>query len=132
MNNIFTKLSILTLTLFVLSCQHKETKDPCKELDEVDRKMLDMVEQIKDEYKSNRVFLTYFKNSQIYWTQYRNRQVQAIFPPDSPRRKYEYDTGPCKCEVYCDLTEIRIRELQKWLDGVPKSTICRGSYKIKE
>lgn len=128
----FSKIGIPLLLLIIISCEKPATKDPCKELDAVDKKMLDMVEQIKGEYKSDRVFLTYFKNSQIYWTQYRNRQVQAIFPPDSPRRKYEYDTGPCKCEVYRDLTEIRIKELQKWLDGVPKDTNCRGSYKIKE
>lgn len=138
------KLNILVLTALIVLCftrcerekpenNTNEIKflsgDPCKQLDEIDKKMLDMIEQIKEEYKGDKGFILAFNDAQVYWIQYRNRQVKAMFPK-SPR-KYKYDVGECKCKAYRDLTVIRVKELQKWLDGVSPSETCTGSYKIK-
>ena len=113
----------------LLQCAPPEMQTACEQLDEIDLQMLNMIKQIKSEYEHDQKFLAAFNDAQLYWTQYRNRQVKAIFPL-SPN-KYEYNVGECKCEVYRDLTKLRVKELQKWLDGVPENTTCKGSYKVK-
>lgn len=102
--------------------------DPCDALTKVDREMLDLVAEIEKDYKDDEVFITAFKESQIYWTQYRNRQVKAVFPL-SPR-KYDFDVGECKCELMSAMTSARIEELKKWTIGIG-SNHCHGTYKVK-
>ncbi len=113
----------------LLQCAQPDKQTACEQLDEIDLQMLNMIKQIKNEYKHDQKFLAAFNDAQLYWTQYRNRQVKAIFPLTP--NKYEYNVGECKCEVYRDLTKLRVKELQKWLDGVPENTTCKGSYKVK-
>ena len=105
-----------------------EASTPCKQLDEIDLRMLNIIKQIEQEYQHDEIFLFAFNDAQIFWTQYRNRQVKAVFP--LPPKKYDYPVGECKCEIYRDLTELRVKELQKWIDGVPSDITCTGSYKL--
>ncbi len=120
------KIVIFTLIMVLIGCK-QEQKTVCEQFDEVDLEMLTLIDDIKKEYAGKKEFLKAFDDAQIYWIQYRNRQIKAIFP-FSPKQ-YKYDVGDCKCEVYRELTEVRIKELRKWVEGVPKSEICRGSYK---
>jgi uncharacterized protein YecT (DUF1311 family) len=120
---------LLILAAIAISCaKPEEDLTPCDALTQADREMLSLVEQIEAEFQNDKEFITAFKNSQIYWTQYRNRQVKAVYPK-SPK-KYDFDVGACKCELIREMTELRIKELRKWTDGIPESQ-CAGSYKTK-
>ena len=109
-------------------CSEKNELTACQQLDEIDLKMLNIVKQIEQEYQHDEVFIAALKDAQLFWTQYRNRQVKAVFPM-SPKN-YDYEIGECKCEIYRDLTGLRVKELQKWLDGVSAEVTCPGSYKV--
>jgi len=103
-------------------------KTACQQLDEIDLEMLNLVKQIKAEYRDDEVFIAALNDAQTFWTQYKNRQVKAVFPL-SPKN-YDYDVGECKCEIYRDLTVLRVKELQKWIDGVAAEVTCRGTYQV--
>ena len=123
------KFSAFLFVLLLAGCTNTtETLPPCKEYSKADLEMLDLIDQIKEENKEDMVFLKAFDEAQIYWVQYRNRQVKAVFPL-SPR-KYDFNVGDCKCEIYSDLTKLRIEELRKWVVGVPEGN-CAGTYNKK-
>lgn len=119
--------------LFLNSCAEQQEEsinhDFCAQLDAIDLKMLNLIKEIEEKYKADKAFIKAFKDAQVYWVQYRNRHVKAIFPL-SPR-KYAYDVGECKCEVYRDLTQDRVKQLQKWVEGVDEDKTCKGSYHQK-
>lgn len=102
-----------------------DDKTACEQLDEIDRVMLDLIEEIKEKKKDDKLFLTAFKDAQIYWIQYRNRQVKAVFPM-SPN-KYDYNVGECKCAIYRDLTLLRVEELKRWTKETPYTEDCPGT-----
>jgi uncharacterized protein YecT (DUF1311 family) len=120
---------LLVITAITISCaKPEEGLAPCDALTQADREMLDLIEEIENEYQNDKEFITAFKNSQVYWVQYRNRQVKAVYPK-SPK-KYDFDVGACKCELMREMTELRIIELRRWTEGIPESQ-CAGSYKTK-
>ena len=100
----------------------------CQRYDEVDLKMLNTIKQINSEYQNDEKFLYALKEAQIYWIQYRNRQAKAVFTLQP--KQYDYPVGECKCELYTELTLIRIKELERWLKGVSPDEDCPGSYKV--
>ena len=129
----FTLQIALTLSLLFVSCSESskvENSDltVCERYDEIDLKMLNTIKQITAEYQGDEKFLDAFKDAQIYWIQYRNRQIKAVFPLQP--KDYDYDVGACKCELYSELTTIRINELERWLQGVPAEENCAGSFKV--
>ncbi len=112
----------------VSGCSQSPETTACKQLDEIDLEMLNIIKQIEQEYQQDEEFMLALKDAQLFWTQYRNRQVKAVFTK-SPKN-YDYLVGECKCEIYRDLTALRVKELQKWLDGVSPEVTCKGSYKV--
>lgn len=113
-----------------LSCSNQTQENNCQQFDKVDLEMLNMIAVIEKEYQADKAFIKAFKESQIYWIQYRNRHIKAVYPL-SPK-KYNYDVGDCKCIIYRDLTLTRISELKKWIDGVPAEETCQGTYKVRK
>jgi len=84
--------TVIITVFLVISCDTKNDKtesttnywdenvSACQQLDQVDLKMLNMLKEIKKVYKNDKPFIKALENAQIYWIQYRNRQVKAIFP----------------------------------------------------
>lgn len=124
---ISTALTALLINIF-LGCSSPGEVNNCGAFDKVDLEMLNMIAAIEKEYQADKEFIKAFKESQIYWIQYRNRHIKAVYPL-SPK-KYNYDVGDCKCIIYRDLTLTRISELKKWIDGVPANETCQGTYKV--
>jgi len=123
---------ILLTGLTMFSCSDKtsywdENETYCKQLDQVDLKMLNMLETIRTNNKADKEFLRAFNNSQIYWTQYRHMQIKAVFPL-SPN-KYDFNVGECKCKLSRDLTSRRVDDLKKWTSTQEGDVNCLGTYK---
>lgn len=95
--------------------------DPCTQFDEVDRQMLDMVETIKSKHADDAIFLERFKMEQVFWIQYRDRHLRALYPRDWDRhfrKKFGKEVfNPCKCKELTRFTMNRIKELEHWLEG---------------
>ncbi len=120
-------LIAIVVTVGLSACQNKsEAKlDPCTELDQVDKEMLDLLESIKTMHKSEEFFQKRFEMSQVYWIQYRNRHIRALYPKDwdrNYRKEYGKEVfNSCKCKDLIRMTKMRIEELNMWIDGGPSN-----------
>lgn len=122
---------VLLTALLICSCSdnQKDSKqpiidseeisklDPCSQLDVYDRQMLDLYEEVMVKYKDDFDFINWFKQSQIYWVQYKDRHVKSLYPDknDSYKRKYGMQANYCKCEEWTRMTKRRIEDIEVFL-----------------
>lgn len=112
------------ISLFLYSsCNGPEDIDHCSEFDAIDLEMLNLINKIQTKHQDNKRFLSNFNMEQVYWIQYRDNHLRAIYPQDWDR-KYRKEYGkevfnPCKCKEMTRFTKERIKELKLWLKGGP-------------
>jgi uncharacterized protein YecT (DUF1311 family) len=81
------------------------------------------------------LFIIRLKEAQRAWLKYRDAHIEARFPTAKKGDQYsEYGNiyPQCACMELTELTEERIRILEKWLKGTVEGDVCGGSYKIKQ
>jgi len=86
--------------------------------------------KIVEEYKNDTIFLQSLKEAQKQWVKFRDAQVKMKFPPYP-----DADFGmlaQCKDQYLSHLTEIRIKELELWLEPVEEGEVCPGSIRMKD
>jgi uncharacterized protein YecT (DUF1311 family) len=122
--------SICMMALIISSCNQNQTQqDSCKQLDAIDKKMLDTYDQIKTAYNTDERFLSKLNMSQVYWVQYRDRHLEALYP----LKRKEYQEGDwenfteCECDEMVRLTKARIETLNMWLSGGNPYDSCPSS-----
>lgn len=96
----------------------------CAEFDALDARILELIDQVKQEHANDRIFLKAFNMEQVYWIQYRNRRIRSLYPKDwntHYRKKYGKDVfNPCKCKELVRLSEKRIEDLEMYVKGGPR------------
>jgi hypothetical protein len=124
MKAIATTFSItLLLLLGACSSNQEDPYAPCTEFDQLDLKMTSIMDEIREKHANNRLFLKAFEMEHVYWIQYRDRRLRAMYPKDW-NRYYRKEFGKevfnsCKCEEYVRSIKIRIKELEMYLNGGP-------------
>lgn len=86
--------------------------------------------KITEAYQNDTIFLQCLKEAQRQWVKFRDAQVKMKFPPYP-----DADFGmlaQCKDQYLAHLTEIRIKELEVWLEPVEEGEVCPGSIRAKE
>ena len=100
----------------------------CEKLDILDAEMQQLVKEIKTKYRAEQFFNKRFEMSQVYWIQYRDRHLRALYPLDWNtyyRKEYSAETfNECKCEELNRMTINRIRELVMYLGESEKKGKC--------
>ena len=117
---------LLTLIILILnSCRFEKNNevDVCATFDEIDAKIVALMDEIQVKHKDDRPFLDAFNMEQVYWVQYRDRRLRAIYPKKWDQH-YRKNNGkevfnPCKCRELLRLSERRIEDLQMYLIGGP-------------
>lgn len=116
----------LALSLFYLisACNTTSTpENPCEAFDDLEVQLLDRIEQIKSKHSGDREFLRKLDNEQVYWIQYRNRRLRAMYPEDWDRiyrKQFGKETfNSCKCLEMLRMSENRMEDLAYYLDGAP-------------
>ncbi len=107
--------------------------DPCQVLDKVDREMLDLYNEVMEKYADDFDFINWFKQSQIYWVQYKDRYVKSLYPRKNDYYKKEFgkDAGYCKCEEWTRMTRRRIEDIKVFLgEGSERYKHCPTSIKF--
>ncbi|MEM9897364.1 MAG: lysozyme inhibitor LprI family protein [Bacteroidota bacterium] len=124
---------VTALILAISSCNPKDSDENtsdyqrlqkiCAQFDEADRIMLDLINEIKSKHAENSKFLDRFNMEQVYWIQYRDTHLRALYPLDwnrEYRKKFGKEVfNPCKCKELTRFTEQRIAELNLWLEKSP-------------
>ena len=106
------------------SCnQQKEPYADCTNFDELDRQISYIIDQVEGEYAKDDEFLAAFNMEQVYWIQYRDRRLRAMYPKNWDRH-YRKIYGRevfnnCKCLELSRLARTRIKDLKMYLEGIP-------------
>ncbi|REE00481.1 lysozyme inhibitor LprI family protein [Marinoscillum furvescens] len=122
----------LSFLISLAACQknpnNTESKTSCTHYDQVDKEMLDLINKIEQKYAGEKRFIDRLTEAQVYWVQYRDRQVRALFPRDVKDYKKEHGESyfVCKCDELIRLTNLRIAELNRWMEG---SSDCPNSIR---
>lgn len=118
---------VIALALLVGCGQQDGPKNPCTEFDDSDLEMLNLIESIKKKYAHNTLFIQRFEMSQVYWVQYRDRHLRAIYPKDWDR-SYRKENGTeifntCKCQELTRMTKTRVEELNLFMTNGPNDQL---------
>ncbi|GAB4241388.1 MAG: hypothetical protein Tsb0034_18410 [Ekhidna sp.] len=117
------KKYIIALMTLSFSCSSEVTTDPCSAFDRIDREMLDLISEIETKNANKKEFLKAFKMEQVYWIQYRDRHLRAVYPKDWDRyyrKEFGKDVfNPCKCMEMTRMTRRRIEDLQVFTTNSP-------------
>ena len=121
----------LTSSIFCYSQTQREMNTEAYEnYKKADTKLNQVYSQILKEYKSNIVFITYLKNAQRLWIQFRDAEMKAMYPEREDG--YYGSVHPMCWNIYLqELTEERIKKLNIWLLGIEEGDVCNGSVKTK-
>lgn len=94
-----------------------------------DKRLNQVYNQIQLAYRNDKVFLKDLKQAQLAWIMFRDKQVALRYPA---RPGVGTATPMCRFAYTQELTEQRIAELQKWLDGIPEGDVCTGTIRSQQ
>ncbi len=109
-----------------------QDSEPGCDFNQESKKLRAVYDSILTQYKDDTLFIFRLKKAQRAWLKYRDAHIEARFPTakkGSQPSEYGSIYPQCAC---MELTEERIRILEKWLKGTIEGDVCGGSYKIKQ
>ncbi|MEM7108522.1 MAG: hypothetical protein AAF519_09880 [Bacteroidota bacterium] len=114
----------IPIVLIMLACNsQKEEIDPCTEFDQIDKEMLDLMEEIKTKHRTDAIFLKRFEMERVYWNQYRDRRLRSIYPQDWDthyRKKFGKEVfNKCKCKELLRMSKNRLIDLKLYVEEGP-------------
>jgi len=94
-----------------------------------DKELNQVYQKIIQVYKSDTVFLKTMREAQKQWIKFRDAQLKMKYPPYP---NADESTLPmCRYYYLEELTNARIKDLKRWIDGVEEGDVCSGSIKLK-
>ena len=107
--------------------------DAAKEYQKSDKKLNEVYNEILKKYSDDDIFIKLMKKTQKIWIQFRDAQVEMMFPDytDNPYSYYGSVYPMCISSYMTRLTDQRTKELQEWLEGSIDGNVCSGSVKSK-
>ena len=97
-----------------------------KELNVVYQKILNF-----KEYSDDAEFIANLKQSQRIWIQFRDAEMNMMFPHKDETNYYGSIFPMCWNIQLTKLTEERTKTLKIWLEGIEEGDACSGSIKVK-
>ncbi|MBC9910969.1 lysozyme inhibitor LprI family protein [Chitinophaga varians] len=95
-----------------------------KEYKAADKKLNTIYQEILKKYAANKPFINKFKAAQKLWIQFRDAQLEAMYP--GPVQSYGSILPMCESQYLTELTTQRTEAIRVWLNGLP-GELCTGS-----
>lgn len=111
--------------------QVEENESAAQELKAVEEKLAAVLQQIRETNKDDSKFLSALEESQVAWANYRDAQLNLVFPNRDDRLGYGTVLPMCWSVWKAKLTITRISELKLWIDGIEEGEVCGGSIRAK-
>ena len=96
----------------------------CESYKALDSQLNRIYKTVSDKYKSDAAFLKKLKAAQKAWLVFRDAHNDAVFPVSDKASEYGSAYLGCSCKELAELTEQRISQLNRWVDGIPEGDIC--------
>ncbi|NIG52440.1 lysozyme inhibitor LprI family protein [Chitinophaga sp. Cy-1792] len=97
---------------------------------EADKKLNEVYQLIQKDYSANKKFIENLKAAQRLWIEFRDAQVQMMFP--EPAKSYGSMFPVCKANYLAELTTQRLEALRPWINGLAPGETCTGSIGAKQ
>lgn len=97
--------------------------------EKAENKMSMILEKIKKLYESDTIFISKLIISQNSWEKYRDSHLDALYPK-SDKSYYGTVFPMCYYNIKTYLTNKRIQEIMKWINGSFEGDVCSGSMKL--
>ncbi len=88
-------------------------------------------QRILKEYASDKEFLKRLRQAQRAWIGFRDNHMKSLYPKQYKASDYGRGFPFCLNQELYELTNARVKQLQKWLDGADEGDVCAGSIKFK-
>jgi uncharacterized protein YecT (DUF1311 family) len=106
-------------------------QEGCQAYKQSDAELNRVYLQILNDYKQDTVFTDKLRAAQRTWIAFRDAHVESLYPAKDKNARYGSIYSMCQCLALKELTDHRVSELKKWIEGVPEGESCAGSVKIK-
>lgn len=103
------------------ACASEEAKHAQAEMDRV-------LTAVVSKRSGDSTFVRKLKAAQSAWLKYRDAELDARFPSDSPSADYGSIYPTCWRLEYARLFQLRTRALREWMTGGDSQDMCNGSY----
>ncbi|MET3875248.1 lysozyme inhibitor LprI family protein [Chitinophaga sp. OAE865] len=131
MKSFFIFLLLISGAVAAFSQSQSElNKQAGQEYKNADKKLNDIYQLILKDYAANKAFIKNLKDAQRIWIQFRDAQVQAMYP--AAAKSYGSVFPMCRANYMTELTNQRTEALRVWLNGLPQGDVCTGSIGDKQ
>ncbi|WP_142684509.1 lysozyme inhibitor LprI family protein [Chitinophaga polysaccharea] len=131
MKSFFIFLLLISGAMAAFSQSQSElNKQAGQEYKNADKKLNDIYQLILKDYAANKAFIKNLKDAQRIWIQFRDAQVQAMYP--AAAKSYGSVFPMCRANYMTELTNQRTEALRVWLNGLPQGDVCTGSIGDKQ
>lgn len=122
---------VLLFVSFLASAYAEEVTSKCAKLKSSDEELNRVYNAVSNKHKGDQAFLKKFKSAQKAWLMFRDAHRESIFPAEDKALTYGSSYTDCACGVLLELTEQRVVQLSRWIEGVPEGDVCTGSIGLK-
>jgi uncharacterized protein YecT (DUF1311 family) len=129
---------VVTIVIFfAASWLHAQTQggldeQACGQFHKADVALNETYSKILKEYANDQQFIAKLKTAQRAWLAFRDAELEALYPKDNKQAEYGTVYPMCHCSELQFLTEQRIKQLKRWLDGTQEGDVCSGSVKVAQ
>jgi uncharacterized protein YecT (DUF1311 family) len=106
-------------------------QEGCQAYKQSDAELNRIYMQILNEYRQDTVFTDKLRAAQRTWIAFRDAHMESLYPAKDKTARYGSIYPTCQCIALKELTDHRVSQLRKWMEGVPEGETCAGSVKIK-
>ncbi len=130
---LFTSIDALVVTpeKNIWQTQGEMNDEACGKHKKADAELNRVYHRILREYANNRAFTRKFKSAQRAWIVFRDAHLASIYPDPSPST-YGSVNSMCRCITLTQLTDERVNQLKRWIDGTTEGDVCAGSIRLKK
>lgn len=128
-------LGVLLLVSFSYSQSQMEMNQNASNANnDADKKLNAVYQKILKLYSKNDLFVKNFKTAQKFWLQYREAQIEMKYPKRS-KGYYGSVLPMCQANYLEELTNIRVKQLEVWLNKPIEGDVCLGTvgeYEVED
>lgn len=96
-----------------------------------DKQLNAVYQKILEDYADDEAFIASLKEAQRCWITFRDAQLKMKFPDREPGY-YGSVLPMCEAMYLAELTQDRIKALQRWIDGVEEGDVCAGTVRVRD
>lgn len=105
------------------------TEAACQQYQRVDKELNQTYRAILAQYAAEPLFLAALQRAQRAWLTFRDLHLEARFLEKDKQRSYGSVYLSCRCAELTALTQARVHQLRRWLEGTEEGDVCSGSIR---